>query len=196
MKARSADGLAKSVLKTNKAFVGLGGTHNPITVLHKQGRIVCQLSLWAYALVMFVTALFGPVLLTLFWLRPAGVADLSKLPWLLTALILVLPFICSVLFIYYLCNRHRIEFVRNSGDLYFYKRDTSNAFLRIGKHQISNLIIIQESYWTSAGRRPVKNFVLSILCSDDSQIGLCKTTDEGLLQSLSAEIKQALELNS
>lgn len=196
MKERSAGGLAKSVLKTNKAFVGLGGIHNTITVLHKQDRIVCQLSLWAYALVLCITALFGPVLITLFWLRPAGVADLSKLPWLLASLILVLPFICSVLFVYYLFNRHRIEFVRNSGDLYFYKRDKSKAFLRIGKHQISNLIIIQESYWTSAGRQPVKNFVLSILCSDGSQIGLCKTTDEGLLRSLSAEIKQALELKS
>lgn len=169
------------------AFVGLGGTHNTVNVVHLPDRIVCRLAPWAYAVVLLATALFGPGLLTLLWLRPPGTIDLAKQPVTLAALILAIPLISCVLFVHYLFTQHRLEINRETRALRFYKRLRGKPIFVLPRDSILRLAT-EESWYRPSRGAPVRNLVLRAFCRDDKSFALCISTDEALIKSLANEL--------
>jgi hypothetical protein len=173
--------------KLERPFVGLEGTHNTVAVLHQDNRIICRLNGWAYLLVLVVTFVFGPMLLNLLWFRPAGTIDLSKQPLLLAALILLIPVISTLLFVHHLFTQHRIEVLRDSGNINFFKRNSGSLLRTLGKQDIARFEIGEEWFRPSRGR-PVRNYVLSAICKNGNRVALCLSTDENLIRTLASDM--------
>ena len=174
--------------QSKTAFVGLGGTNNNLKVTHQPDRVLLQLTGFAYLIVLAATLLFGPVLLTLLYLRPPGTIDLSKVPLPFAALILALPVICCVLFVSYLFTQHRIEVLQPGGTMVFYKRKLSGPVYSLEKHRIRDFVINESWYRPSRGG-PTKNFVLTAICDDERRLALCISTDEKLIQSVEQDLR-------
>jgi hypothetical protein len=170
-----------------KPFVGLGGMSNTIAVTRDERTIICRMSSWVYWVVLPATAFFGPGLCMLLWLRPKGIADLSRMPLFLAALIMTIPVICSLLFVYYLFNHPRIEVNRESGDILFYKRGGGRPAFRLEGRDIERYEISETWYSPGEGRKRVKNHVLTVVAKGGERIALCLSTRADLIRALASE---------
>jgi hypothetical protein len=184
-----ADGDAPG-MSEDALIVGLGGTHNTIRIVRTGESLVCRLSASTRALVVGALVMFGPGVLSLLWIQPEGwgVADLTKAPWYLAALILFIPVICCPLLLWHLIRNPRIVVPLATGEVQFYTRRGGRPVRRIERQEIERFEIEEGSYVDSDGDR-TQQWTLYLITRRAARIALCLSTKEVLIRSFCRDLE-------
>jgi len=185
-----ADRDAPGTSEDRSLIVGLGGTHNTIRIVRTGESLVCRLSASTRALVVGALVAFGPGVLSLLWVRPKGwdVADLTKAPWYLAALVLFIPVICCPLLVWHLIRNPRIVVPLATGDVQFYTRRGGRPVRRIERQEIERFEIEEGSYVDSDGDS-TQQWTLYLITRRAARIALCLSTREVLIRSFCRDLE-------
>jgi hypothetical protein len=182
---RSVTKIRQKASKQAKPLVGFSGIRNSIAVERRPDGVKCRVSTRSYLFVLAGTGLFGPVLGSIFYLRPLE----QHTPSYILGAVWLLIFLSSFVFIRYLLGCPRFTADYGTGEILYFKWWGSKPSLVLRREEIRNVEVEERSFLDEGTRVP--NFCLTVTTSQDKQYALCVSTDQQLIGSLRSDLENA-----
>jgi hypothetical protein len=174
----------------DKPFVGLPGSERSVEISRDSDRVVCYLArhtLWFVQAILFLFGLLLTYISWTFWATAEG----AEAPLYFRVFTPCFTLICWLVFFRNLLGLPRIEILLSTGDLLFFKRQTTQPAFTIRRQDVAGFDL-SEQFYGSMGESYWRNFVVSVNTSDGKRMALCASPDEKLMRSFVTELESIL----
>jgi hypothetical protein len=168
-----------------KPLVGFTGINNSISVARRPEGIECRVSTRSYLFVLAGTALFGPVLETIFFFRPLE----RHTPSLILGAVWFLSLLSSVAFIRYALGCPRFSANYGTGEIRYFAWWGPGPSLILRREEIKSIEVEQRFFLDEGNKTP--NYCVTVTTQQGKRYALCVSTDQQLISALKSDLENA-----